>query len=206
MKKICIVEDMALLRDALATTINAQSDMKVVAAIVNADETLAVCRKFAPDLALIDVVTEGKNNGLVAAAALRQALPDIKVVIMTSLPEITFVETARKAGAHSFVYKNSDSRYLLHVLRSTLSGKGIYPGPGDAIIARTKFADVEIEIMRLVCQGKSRSEMAAALNFSESKVKALVTGILNKTGFKNILKFSVYAVAHGFIVPDEGER
>ena len=206
MKKICIVEDMALLRDALATTINAQGDMKVVATVVNADETLAVCRKFSPDLALIDVVTEGKSNGLIAAAAIRQALPDIKVVIMTSLPEITFIETARKAGAHSFVYKNSDTRYLLHVLRSTLDGKGIYPGPGDEAIAKARFADVEIEIMRLVCQGKSRSEMAATLNFSESKVKALVTGILNKTGFKNILKFSVYAVAHGFIVPDEEER
>ena len=93
----------------------------------------------------------------------------------------------------------------MNVIRSTLEGNGIFPGPGDDAIAQARFSDAEIKIMRLACQGKSRSEMAAALSLSESRVKALVTGILEKTGFENILKFSVYAVAHGFIVPNQLE-
>ena len=109
------------------------------------------------------------------------------------------------AGAHSFVYKKSDSRYLLHVIRGTLDGHCIYPGPGDDIITKAQFSEFEISIMRLVCQGKSRSEIAYAVAMSESRVKLLVTGILNKTGFENIRKFSVYAVAHGFIVPDQNK-
>jgi DNA-binding NarL/FixJ family response regulator len=56
--------------------------------------------------------------------------------------------------------------------------------------------------MRLVCQGMSRSEIASSLSMSEGRVKNLVTVILNKTGFENVMKFSVYAVAHGFIMPD----
>ena len=205
MKKILIIEDMTLLRDALTNVINGQEDMRVVDFAVDADEALNLCRKLAPDLVLIDVVTENKANGIAAAASIRRELPDVKIVIMTALPEITFIEASRKAGAHSFVYKNTDSRHLLHVIRNTLNGQRIYPGPGDEIIAQAQFTDVEIDIMRLVCQGKSRSEIASALARSESSIKLLVSGILNKTGFENIRKFSVYAVAHGFIVPDQNK-
>jgi DNA-binding NarL/FixJ family response regulator len=201
MKKILIVEDMTLLLDTLTNTINGQEDMRVAGVTADAGEALGLCRKLGPDLALIDVVTEGKSNGIIAAAEIRRELPDIKVVIMTSLPEITFIDAARKAGAHSFIYKNSESSHLLYVIRNTLNGKGIYPGPGDETITKTNFSDVEIATIRLVCQGKTRAEIASALTMSESSVKALITGILNKTGFDSIMKFSVYAVGHGYILP-----
>ena len=204
-KKILIVEDMTLLQDTLTNTINGQEDMRVIGVTADAAEALGLCEKLVPDLALIDVVT-GKSNGIAAAAEIRAELPDIKIVIMTAMPEITFMEAARKAGAHSFAYKNSDSRHLLHVIRSTLNGNGIFPRPGNDVLTKARFSDNEMVIIRLVCQGKSRSEMAAALSLSESRIKQLVTGILNKTGFDNILKFSLYAVAHGFIVPDESKQ
>ncbi|MCL1876019.1 MAG: response regulator transcription factor [Synergistaceae bacterium] len=206
MKKILIVEDMTLLKDALTNVINGQDDMRVIGVTSNADNALELCRKTAPDLALIDVVTENKANGIAAAAEIRSELPDIKIVIMTALPEITFIDAARKAGAHSFIYKNSDSRHLLSVIRGTLNGNGTYPGPGDEVITRASFSDTEIAIIRLVCQGKNRNEVAKSLFLTESNVKALVTGILNKTGFDNIRKFSVYAVTHGFIVADQSDN
>ena len=204
MINILIVEDQALLRDALTNVINGQEDMRVLGFTSNADEALDLCRKITPDLALIDIVTQDKVNGIVAAADIRRELPAIKIVIMTALPEITFVDAARKAGAHSFVYKNSNSRHLLYVIRSTVEGAGIYPGPGDESFSKTAFADAEISLIHLVCMGKSRKEIAQALAMPESGVKELIAGILKKTGFDNIMQFSVYAVAHGFIVPEHG--
>lgn len=201
MIQILIVEDQALLRDALVNILNEQEDMRVIGFAADADDALELCRKLAPDLALMDVVTGNKANGIAVAAEIRRELPDVKIVIMTALPEITFVDAARKAGAHSFVYKDSDSRHLLHVIRSTMNGQGIYPGPGDEALHRIHFVDAEIAVIRLVCQGKSRGEIAQALHMSEGSVKGIITGILNKTGFDSIMKFSVYAVAHGFIVP-----
>lgn len=202
MTKILIVEDMVLLRDSLANIINGQEDMLVAGVASDADMALDLCRELAPDLALIDVVTENKPNGLAAAANIRRELPDIKVVVMTALPEITFINAARDAGVHSFIYKDSDSQHLLYVIRCTMNGRGFYPGPGDDALARTHFSDVEMAVIRLVCQGKSRNEISSALSMSEGSVKAIITGILNKTGFESIMKFSVYAVAHGFIVPN----
>ena len=201
MIRILIVEDQALLRDSLANTINAQEDMKVVGAIANADEALARCREIVPDLALIDVVTDNKANGISSAAVIRREMPQIKVVIMTALPEISFMEAAKNAGVHSFIYKNAGSEHLLYVIRSTMKGHGIYPGPGDGSLVKLRFTEDEMAVIRLVCQGYKRNELVQALAMSEGTVKALISSILHKTGFNSITKFSIYAVAHGFVVP-----
>jgi DNA-binding NarL/FixJ family response regulator len=202
MINIILVEDQVLLRDALAKIIDGQEDMKVAGFTADADKAPELCRVLAPDLALIDVVTEGKANGITAAALIRREMPEVKIVIMTSLPEITFLDAARQAGAHSFIYKDSDSDHVLHVIRGTMKGKGTYPGPDDEAIARTRFSEVEIKVIRLVCQGKKRSEISVVLHMSESSVKAVISDILTKTGFDSITKFSMYALAHGFIVPE----
>ncbi|MCL2123778.1 MAG: response regulator transcription factor [Desulfovibrionaceae bacterium] len=205
MIRVFIVEDQTLLRESLANILNGQEDMEVAGFTADADKALDLCRKLAPDLALVDVVTENKANGITAVAHIRRELPEVKIVIMTSLPEITFIDAAKKAGAHSFVYKDSAARHLLYVIRSTMDGQGVYPGPGDDALHRTRFTDAEIAIIRLVCQGRSRNEIAYALHMSEGSVKAQITEILNKTGFDSIMKFSMYAVARGLIVPGHGE-
>ena len=201
MIRILIVEDMTLLQETLANIVNGQEDMEVAGVTASADEALALCRKTAPDLALIDVVTEHKANGITVAAEIRREMPNIKIVIMTALPEISFIDEARKAEVHSFVYKDSSSQHLLYVIRSTMAGRGIYPGPGEEAFAKSRFSKAEISVIRLVCQGKKRNEISQTLSISEGRVKELISGILGKTGFDSITKFSLYAVANGFVVP-----
>ena len=206
MIRILIVEDMILLQESLAHIINGQEDMEVAGVTSSADDALALCRELVPDLALIDVVTEKKAIGIAAAAEIRREMPDVKVVIMTGLPEITFIDAARQADAHSFVYKDSTSDHMLYVIRSTMKGKGIYPGPGDESLAKARFSEAEIVVIRLICQGKDLHEIAGLLSMPEDGVTRLISGILHKTGFKSITKFSIYAVSHGFVVPDGDMR
>jgi len=194
---------MILLQESLANIINGQEDMEVAGVTANADEALALCREITPDLALIDVVTENRANGIAAAAEIRREIPNVKIVIMTALPEITFIDAARKAGAHSFVYKDSTSQHVLYVIRSTMNGMGMYPGPGDEAFIKARFSDEEIAVIRLICQGKKLNEITAALSISEGSAMGLISNILSKTGFDSITKFSIYAVANGFVVPDK---
>lgn len=201
MVTILVVEDQGLLCDSLERFLNGQKDMRVVGSCAHADEALELCRKLNPDMVLMDVVTGNTANGIAAAAGIRQKLPEIKIVVMTAVPEISFIGTAQNAGAHSFIYKNIDSEHLLYVIRSTIKGQGIYPGPAGVPAFASRFSDKELAIIRLVCQGKSRKEIAAVLSMSEGSVKAAITRILDKTGFDSIMKFAVYAVANGFIVP-----
>jgi DNA-binding NarL/FixJ family response regulator len=63
------------------------------------------------------------------------------------------------------------------------------------------FSRREIQVLRLFCQGKTRPEVAAELGISEATVKALITALLNKTGFDSIMRLAVYAVSNGYIAP-----
>ena len=68
-----------------------------------------------------------------------------------------------------------------------------------------KDSDSEMAVIRLVCKGKDRQEIAENLGITESRVKQHFAALLEKTGFDSITKFSVYAVTHGFIVPDHSD-
>ena len=202
MIKILIVEDQTMLRDALEYLINKQPGMEVVGTVDDASDALELCRDLMPDMVLMDVVTKNDTSGIIWAGHIRKELPNIKIVIMTGLPEITFIDEARKAGAHSYIYKNSGNEHLFYVIRSTMKGSGIYPGPEDSLSFVAQFSEKEIAVIRLVCQGKLRSEISKELDVSESMLKPIITSILDKTGFDSIAKFAIYAVGRGLVVPD----
>jgi DNA-binding NarL/FixJ family response regulator len=202
MIKILIVEDQTMLRESLEHVIGGQSDMEVTGSTDDAANAPELCRQLQPDLVLMDVVTKNNSSGITYAAQIRREFPDIKIVIMTALPEITFAEEARKAGAHSFIDKNMGNDHLFHVIRNTMKGYSIYSGPQDRLPFTARFTEKEIAVIRFVCQGMTRDEMAQKLDISESMVKQHITSILNKTGFDSISKFAIYAVGEGLIVPE----
>ena len=202
MIKILIVEDQTMLRDALTKLINHEPDMEVIGTTDEASKAMELCRKLKPDLVLMDVVTENYASGITWTGFILKEFPDIKIVIMTSLPEMTFIDDARKAGAHSYVFKNSENEHLFYVIRSTMKGNGIYPGPSKGLSYASRFTEKEIAVIRMVCQGKTRDEMSKELDISESTLKPIITSILDKTGFDSIAKFAIYAVGRGLIVPD----
>lgn len=106
MISVLIVEDQAILRESLARSIADQPDMTVAAAIADASCALDVVREQRPDMILMDVCTEHDSSGIVAAGHIKEEVPECRIVIMTGMPEITFVDQAREAGVDSFVYKN----------------------------------------------------------------------------------------------------
>lgn len=105
MVTILVVEDQALLCDSLERLLNGQEDMRVVGSCAHADEAFELCRSLSPDLVLMDVVTGNTANGIAVVVEIRQKLPEIKIVVMTAVPEISFIGAAQNAGAHSFIYK-----------------------------------------------------------------------------------------------------
>ena len=133
--------------------------------------------------------------------SIKREMPDVRVVVMTGIPEITFIEQAHAARADSFVYKNVSTAELLSIIRSTMEGYSTFPAAqlGDAKLE--ELDDEEIQILRLVCENKSRREIANELFLSEGTVKRRISGILAKTGYDSIMKLAVHAVSDGYIVP-----
>jgi DNA-binding NarL/FixJ family response regulator len=202
MIKILIVEDQTMLRESLEHIIGEQDDMEVAGSTDDAANTPQLCGQLKPDLVLMDVVTKNNSSGITYTAQIRKEFPDIKIGILTALPEITFAEEARKAGAHSFMDKNMGNDHLFHVIRNTMKGYSIYSVPQDRLPFTARFTEKEIAVIRFVCQGMARDEMAQKLDVSESMIKQHITSILNKTGFDSISKFAIYAVGEGLIAPE----
>ncbi len=202
MIKIVIVEDQAILRDSLSATIGLQDDMEVVSSVADAALALDQVERAGANCALLDVCTENDSSGIVAAGRIKEAHPDVRVIIMTGMPEITFVEQAREAGVDSFVYKNVGTGELLSIIRSTMEGYSTFPRAQESIFSgASALTDVEIDILRLVCETKTRKEIAQELYLSEGTVKRHISEILAKTGYDNILRLAVHAVSSGLIVP-----
>ena len=202
MVKILIVEDQTMLREFMESFINQQKDMTTVGTTDDASKAPELCRKLKPDLVLMDVVTKNNSSGITYTAQIRREFPNIKIVIMTSFPDITFSEEAKKAGAHSFIDKEMGNEHLLHVIRNTMKGHSIYSGPSTRLPFNAHFTEKEITVIRHVCQGVTRDEIASKMNISESMVKQHISSILDKTGFNSISKFAIYAVSRGIIVPE----
>lgn len=159
MIRVLIVEDQAILRD-LARSVGDQPDMTVVSAIADASEALGVALKERPDMILMDVCTEHDSNGIVAAARIKEQLPECRVIIMTGMPEIAFVDQAREAGRQLCV---QERRYRRAFRRDALHVGGLLhvsQKPPESIFSGTAaLDDVELSILRLACEGKSRREM-----------------------------------------------
>ena len=132
---------------------------------------------------------------------IKAQMPQIRVVIMTGMPEMTFLRQAKDAGADSFVYKNMGTQDLLNVIRSTAEGYSTFPADTNNEMDGIKLTEEEMQILRLVCEAKGRKEIAEALYMSEGTVKRRISEILAKTGYRSILKLAVHAVSNGYIVP-----
>ena len=99
MIRVLIVEDQAILRESLARSVGDQPDMTVVSAIADASEALGVALKERPDMILMDVCTEHDSNGIVAAARIKEQLPECRVIIMTGMPAVSGVSRRRRSMA-----------------------------------------------------------------------------------------------------------
>ena len=96
MISIILVEDQAMLRESLEHTLNDQDDMTVVAALSDAADSIDAVARTQADCVLMDVCTENDSSGIVAARKIKEAHPETRVIIMTGMPEITFIEQARE--------------------------------------------------------------------------------------------------------------
>ncbi len=200
--RIVIVEDQTILRESLAHAIDSQADMNVVGKLADAALAPDAAIRLKADLVLMDVCTENDSSGIAATRKIKQERPEIKVIVMTGMPEVTFIDQSKEAEADGFVYKNIGTDDLMGIIRSTMDGYSTFPRHASGMFSgASALTDIEMEILRLVCKTKTRKEIASALYLSEGTLKRHISEILAKTGYDNILRLAIHAVASGAVVP-----
>ena len=203
MKQVLIVEDQRMPRKYMERMISDSKYYALAASISGADVALAYCKRQMIDLILMDVCTSGNKDGIEAAAEIKAAFPNIKIIIVTSMVEVGFLERAKAAKVDSFWYLSPED--LLDVIDRTMAGEQIFPRETPPVkLGLVSSADLtakEIQVLRLVCDGLEYSEIAQALSITERTVKYHVSNILQKTGYANKTRLAIAVTGKKFIIP-----
>ena len=199
MKKIIVVEDQGILRDSISYQLD-KNEYVVIDKISDANLAYDSVKRYNPDLILMDIYTENGNSGLEAAKLIKRDFPNVKIIIMTGLPEISSIKKAKEAKVDSFIYKNTSGSELLSIISSTLNGYHIFPQEENNQFNEFALTKRELEILQLICNGLDQKEISDKLCLSINTIKTHISSLLSKTGFDSVHKLAIYAVSKGYIL------
>src|ERR1700751_6031353 len=183
--RILTVDDHPLLRKGIATLVNAEPDMKLVAEASNGQEAIESFQVHRPDVTLMDIQMPS-FNGIEAICEIQREFLDARIIVLTTYTGDAQVLRALKAGARAYILKGHVHRELLETIRAVHAGQKRIPPDIAAQLAEHATDDAlssrEIDVLRLIAAGNSNKLIADQLSIGEATVKSHVTNILSKLG------------------------
>ena len=206
MYNVLIVEDDPMARKLLEIFVSTSEKYHLVPSLDSAAMVELYCITNHVDLVLMDVCTSMDMSGIEASAKLKKNYPEIKIIIITSQPEYSYIDQARKIGVESFWYKEPTAEALLKVMDRTMAGESIYPDSAPVIrlgaALSEDFTERELEVLRELVSGKTDAAIAETLCLSVTRVKQHIQHIREKTQFANRTELAVRARESGLVIGD----
>lgn len=207
--KLMIVDDQFVSRELFRLILDKSPDYEVVYSVDTAMFADTYVLNGDLDLVIMDILMQDGSNGLDAAEKIKKLRPEIKIVAVTSMPEVSWMDRAKAIGIDSFWYKEASEASILEVIGRTLAGESIYPEQTPVIqlgLAKsTEFTPREIQVLRLLTTGAGNDEIASKLEISLNTVKTHVMHLMDKTGFTSRTQLAIQARITGFVI-DESEQ
>ena len=206
-----LVEDDLYIQRHFAERFSEEEDIRIVAAVRDAFEAEGLCGQGGIDLVLMDVLTLHKHSGLAAGKRIREAYPNIKVLIVTSLVDPEVLQQARRGCADSLWYKDHGTDAIMDVIRRTMAGERVIPGFSPSVEMKRcmseDFTPAQIEILRAFIKGYTYREIAEKFNLSVSGVRYNIAEMVRIGGFKNKEELTTVAIENKLVVTtlDDGE-
>ncbi|TBL76086.1 response regulator [Paenibacillus thalictri] len=220
--RILLVDDQTMIRQGLGYVIRLQPDMEVVGEAADGEAAVERCLASKPDVVLMDVQMP-KLTGIEAAKQIIDALPDTKIVILTTFDVQEYVYEGIRAGAVGYLLKDADSEDMLQAIRSAYRGEAVYRTAkagqalsdvlseretGGLTAAYKEHSDAcllepltgrELEVLQQMAYGLRNDQIAVKLTISEGTVKAHVHRILQKLAVDDRTQAVVYAIRQGMV-------
>ena len=199
--RLLLADDQALVRGALAALLDLEHDLVVVAQVGRGDEVVEAALAVRPDAALLDIEMPG-IDGLEAAAALHEALPGCKVLILTTFGRPGYLARAMRAGVSGFLVKDAPAEQLATAIRRALAGASVIdPALAASALAAgpNPLTDRERDVLAAAAEGATIADVAAQLFLSEGTVRNYLSTAIAKTGTRNRVEAARLARERGWL-------
>lgn len=200
--RVVAADDHALLRQGIASLINAQPDMTLVAQAATGREALEQFRQYLPDVTLMDLQMPDMN-GIEALIGIRSEFPNARIIVLTTYAGDVQVVRALRAGARGYLLKGTVHTELVDTIRAVHAGQKRVPAEIAAELAEhtgeEELTAREVDVLRLIARGNANKEIAAQLSLAEETVKSHVTRILGKLGANDRTHAVVIGLQRGII-------
>jgi DNA-binding NarL/FixJ family response regulator len=209
---VLLVEDHRVVRESIRAVIERSEDFRVVGEVADGADAIVFCKRTAPQMVLMDLSLPGLN-GIEATAEIMRHCPNTKVVVLSMFDDDSHVVGSIRAGARGFVLKAASLTELIEALRTIAKG-GSYLSPqvSDRLLARIQKGNLdpsplpsvlvglsprELQVLRMVAEGKTSKEVAVALDLGLQTVRSYRKTMMKKLGVNNVASLTHLALAAG---------
>ena len=220
--KVLIADDHQVVREGLSAILRTKEEIEVVGEVKDGAEAVEQARRLKPDVILMDISMPGMN-GVEATRQIKREQPEIGVVVLTMYDEEEYIYDLVKAGATGYLLKDSDSSQIVKAIKTVARGESlIHPSVASKILHEfsslaqgksqpvkkkaQELSDREIEVLKLVAEGKTNKEIANVLNLSEKTIKNHVRNIFHKLQVYDRTQAAMHGLRKGLIQLDGPPR
>jgi DNA-binding NarL/FixJ family response regulator len=216
--RVLIADDQALVRGGFHSILAGQDDIEVVGECEDGAQAVEAADRLRPDVVLMDIRMPGLDGMEATRRIVARGLPT-RILVLTTFDVDEYVYEAMKAGASGFLLKTAPPRQLADAVRTIAAGDALLapsvtrrlveqfvrrPPPGRTVPPRLEeLTERELEVLRLIVQARSNTEIATVLVLSEATVKSHVNRILGKLNLRDRAQAIVLAYETGFVQPGD---
>jgi DNA-binding NarL/FixJ family response regulator len=212
MIRIVICDDQAVVREGLEMILNADYEIEVVGLAEDGLRAIELAKEKKPDLVLMDLNMPGMN-GIQATREITKHLPEVKVLVLTTFGEDDWVFDAVRSGALGYLLKGTPRQELVAAVKGTVAGEShIDPSIGGKLLAQVaknsegkhttlaiELSERELEVLKLIAQGFTNSNIAERLHLTKGTVRNYVSAILSKLDVSDRTQAAVLAIKYGLV-------
>jgi DNA-binding NarL/FixJ family response regulator len=209
--RVMVVDDHQVVREGVISMLRAASEIEVVGQAANAPEAIRRAQELKPDVVLLDIRLPG-TSGWEACRTLCSILPDTRVIMLTSFQDEDYLFKALRAGARGYLLKTASQEEIVEAIRAVDRGKRLLSPPMvDKLVSQfaemaremerrdTGMDEEEVQILRLLSQGATNTEIARTTHWSEVSVKRKLQTIFDKLSVQDRTSAAVEAMRRGLI-------
>jgi DNA-binding NarL/FixJ family response regulator len=211
MIKLLLADDQDILTEGLKLILGAEEDIEIVGTANNGKKAYELCRIRKPDVVLMDIQMP-EVNGVEATEMIKKEFPNIKIIVLTTFNDDEYIYDALKNGASGYLLKDTSPVEILKAVRTVYNGGALIQSE-VAVKVIDKFSqlakktedkhidskaelltDREIEICRLIAEGKNNKEISGELFLSQGTVKNHITKILIKLDLRDRTQLAIFSI------------